>query len=882
LTGGRPRDSKPARFRLHAPLGPLPRLLGALAIRPLGRHLGRTLVTLVGVAAGVAVAIGIDLAAQSSIRSFSESARAVAGRAALRVHHRPLPLPESTLAALAPVLDRATLHPTLEAAARAHTAGGTPFTILGIDLVGDPRFAGRRAPGQGAAGIEEARALFDPGVLRLPEAFARRLGAERPEGSAPSDSLTLIVGTRSYRFRVVPIEQGAERAGAAPVAFLDIAPFQERFGRLGELDWVDVEPAAGVDRDRLRAEIAAALGGDLRVEPPEERALQMERMLDSYRRNLRALTLVSLIVGILLAYNALLSSVLQRRGDISLLRALGIPGPLLALVLGFEALVIGLAGGIGGVLLGLLLARGSVGVVTRTVSELYGRVRTGDVALTPEHWIVGVLLGLGAAAVAAAGPLREAIRIRPLEFLREEHEGERAPRLPWRRLAAAAAAILVALYLIAKPEGWGAGFRGYAGASAALLAGALLAEPFFTLLARLLRPLLARTAPPAGRLAYATAMAGRRRLGVSVAALVLSYAIVWGMASLVESFRVTVDDWAASTLRADLWVTPQSRAGSPTEGTMPAGWRGRLAALPEVEDVDAFRVRETLLDGRICFLGAGETEVLARHGFLPLAGGRDRDPRPALATMKEGRSVFVSEPLARRRGLSAGDSLALDTPTGRHRYRVAAIYRDYASDQGYVVLDRKRYLADFGDSLVSTYALYLRPGVTPERGARAVSALLGPEELIRVTDTRTIRGEIRRVLHNTFAVTDALELVAVIVALLSVLGTLAALVLERTREIGVLRAIGASRGQVTRALLLEGALLAAAGLVLGALTGILLSAVLVHVLNRESFGWTLELATPWRRTAVLAALLFAAALLAAVPPARRAASVPPREAMSRA
>jgi len=130
-------------------------------------------------------------------------------------------------------------------------------------------------------------------------------------------------------------------------------------------------------------------------------------------------------------------------------------------------------------------------------------------------------------------------------------------------------------------------------------------------------------------------------------------------------------------------------------------------------------------------------------------------------------------------------------------------------------------------------------------------------------------------------VTDALEAVAVMVALLSVLGALAALVLERTREIGVLRAIGADRRQIIRALLVEGGLLAVTGLVLGALTGVLLSAVLVHVLNRESFGWTLEIATPWGRVLLVAAGLFAAALLATLPPARRAAQIPPREAMNR-
>jgi putative ABC transport system permease protein len=312
---------------------------------------------------------------------------------------------------------------------------------------------------------------------------------------------------------------------------------------------------------------------------------------------------------------------------------------------------------------------------------------------------------------------------------------------------------------------------------------------------------------------------------------------------------------------------------------MPAAWRAELAALPGVMDVEAVRVREISIGDDLCFLGAGETAVLARNGFLPLVGGGDA--RPILERMAGRRTVLISEPLARRRGLSAGRRLALDTPSGRHAYEIAAVYRDYSSDRGYAVMDRSIYLADFGDSLVSTYALYVAPGAARGGVEAAVARALGPGELIRVTDTRTIREEVRRVMQRTFAVTDALEIVAVAVALLSVLGTLAALALERTREIGVLRAIGAARNQVVRAILLEGALLALSGLVLGGLTGSLLSAVLVHVLNRESFGWTLTLATPWARTLILAGILFFAALLAALPPARRAAAIAPREAMSR-
>lgn len=857
-------------------LGSLVRTLG---LRPLRRHVGRTLLTLLGVAAGVAVTIGIDLAARASIRSFSESAREVAGPARLRVHHRPLALPESLLYRLTPFEYLANLHPVLEALARADSADGTAFTILGLDLIGDPRTQ-EWSTLDGADPGAAAQRLFDPGTLYVPASFAARIAAPG------ADSIGVVVGTRSYRFRIARIEpRGGVSSDAATVAFLDVAPFQERFGRVGELDWIDVELHANADPATLRTAIGAALktggSGDLSVEAPEERALALERMLSSYRRNLRALSLVSLVVGMLLAYNALLASVLQRREEISLLRALGAPRRLVLLLIGIEGLLVGFSGGVLGVLLGRGLAEGALALVSRTIGDLYARSNPAPIALDAGTWAVGIGLGVASAAVAAFGPLRQALRVRPLEFARAEHADPPEPRLPARRLLLAAASAALALWLIAHPDGFvpGLGIWGYVGASAALLAGSLVALPAFTALVRLARPLLARVWSPAGRLAYATALAARRRLGVSVAALLLAYSIVWGMASLVESFRATVDAWAGATLRADLWVTPQSRAGSPAEGTLPAAWRERLATLPGVADVDAFRVREISIGEDLCFLGAGETAVLARNGFLPLVGGGDS--RPILERMPGRRAVLVSEPLARRQGLRAGERLALDTPSGRREYEIVAVYRDYSSDRGYAVMDRSVYLADFGDSLVSTYALYVTPGTARGQVGDAVTREFGPNELIRVTDTRTIREEVRRVMRRTFAVTDALEIVAAVVALLSVLGTLAALVLERTREIGVLRAIGAARIQIVRALLLEGALLALAGLVLGGLTGSLLSAVLVHVLNRESFGWTLTLATPWARTLTLAAILFVAALLAAVPPARRAAGVAPREAMSR-
>ena len=419
-------------------LGSLVRTLG---LRPLRRHVGRTLLTLLGVAVGVAVTIGIDLAARASIRSFSESAREVAGPARLRVHHRPLALPESLLHRLAPFEYLADLHPVLEAVARADSADGTAFTILGLDLIGDPRTQNWATLEGGDDRVAAARRLFDPGILYVPASFAERI--------APgADSIEVVVGTRSYRFQIARIEpRGDVASEAATVAFLDVAPFQERFGRVGELDWIDVEPNHGTDPATLRSAIAAAMRSDgrsdLSVEAPEERAQALERMLSSYRRNLRALSLVSLVVGMLLAYNALLASVLQRREEISFLRALGAPRRLVLLLIGIEGLLVGLSGGVLGVLLGRGLAEGALALVSRTIGDLYARPNPTSIALDAGTWAVGIGLGVASATVAAFGPLRQALHVRPLEFARAEHVAAAEPGLPGRRvlLAAASAAL---------------------------------------------------------------------------------------------------------------------------------------------------------------------------------------------------------------------------------------------------------------------------------------------------------------------------------------------------------------------------------------------------------------------------------------------------------
>jgi putative ABC transport system permease protein len=383
----------------------------------------------------------------------------------------------------------------------------------------------------------------------------------------------------------------------------------------------------------------------------------------------------------------------------------------------------------------------------------------------------------------------------------------------------------------------------------------------------------------AGRLASRFFGGSLARNGIAVAALAMALGMTLAMIVTVASIRETVRLWVESTLRADLWIKSDSGGRPGIVSDLPEEIISLLGSLPGVVAVDPFRATSAVdAAGRPFTLASGDFRVVARMGGLPLLDGRD--PRTAAARAREEGAVLVSEPYARRFGLGRGDSVTLRTPQGTRAFRIEAVYRDFSNDRGTVVLDRQLAVSLFGDRRVTSLALAAAPGVSSEELRRRVLERSRGRFALSVTTNRELRREVLAVFDQTFAVTRALEAIAVAVAILGIANASIASVIERRRSFALLRAVGASKAQIRGAVLLEAVLAGLAATVAAAASGAAFAAILLLVINPQSFGWTVALRLPWGDLALVTVLVLVAAVAAAVFPSRLAAAVDPTAALA--
>lgn len=853
-------------------------LLRWISFRHLVHEGWRSALTLLGVALGVSVFVSIRLASHSALASFSDTVDSVAGRANLQVtgstegfderlfpELRALP----GVSAAAPVMER---HARVRPGPRAVAGEGAWETllVLGVDLFHEAPFA-RWEPERG---VDRGRALA---LLTHPRGVAITATWAARAGLARGDTVTVLASGRPVALEVVQViaSSGFQQASGGNVAVLDVAAFQEVFGRPGRLDRVDllVPPSR---RDEVARTIAARLPPGLEVNSPAGRTRQVESMVRAFDLNLTALSFIALFVAVFLIFNAVSMAVLKRRREIGILRAVGVTRGQVARLFVLEGLFLGGLGGALGVALGTLLAQGTLGMVSRTLSDLY--LVAHAARLRPDAGIAaaGVALGVASALAAAVGPALEAAHLPPGVTLRQgmqlEARGFRTGRIAAAGAGLLAIAGLVSWWTVAAHRPLG----GFASAFL-VLAGFSLLAPAWT------RALERAAEPPARRFGGIEAVLGLRslreslaRASVVVAALMVSVGMTVALTIMVGSFRRTVDVWIGQTIRGDLYVEPiDHREGGSATRLAPALLE-RIAALPGVAAMDTYRASRVRHAGRTVFVVGLDFEVQRRHGGLQLVRGRS-DAALARARARDG--VLVSESFARHHRAEPGDTLALETPSGTARLPVEAVFYDYSSDAGAVMMDQGLYARLMRDERVESFALYLEPGTPPGPVQAGVAAAAGDTLLLRVMPNRTLRERVLVVFDQTFQITWALQTIAIVVAVLGVIGTLTALVTQRGREIGVLRATGATRRQVRRMVLIESAVLGAAGALLGCVTGWVLALLLIHVINQEFFGWTIRTSVDPRVFVQAIALMVATAMLAGLAPARLAAGRLPAEAM---
>ena len=812
-----------------------------LLLAPLSQHKGRLVLSVLAIALGVALGYAVQLINQAAINEFAAAVQTLSGEADLVVRGPRAGFDESLYPRLANLPEVAVASPVLEVEARL-PGRREPLKILGLDLFRAARIQPFLPSGEGGDRLDFLR----PDRTFLSAAAAESLGLKK------GDALSVQVGPRVLSLQVAGVLGDARRQQFAVV---DIGAAQAIFLRSGLLNRIDLRLRPGVDPERFAGFLRTQMPPGTLVERPEADVERSGALSRAYRVNLNVLALVALFTGGLLVFSAQALAVVRRRSQLALLRVLGMTRRALVAMLLAEAAVIGALGALAGVALGHASA---AFVLQRFGAELGGGYFQG---LTPSLLLDGPALvlffslGILAAVLGSLAPALEAAGAAPAPALKAGDEERALRRLQpvWPGLAV----LLAGAALTQVGPVRGLPLFGY-GAIALLLMGTVMLMPRIAVLGFRIAPLFG---PVAARIGLAQLRGAPGQAGVSLAAIVASVSLMVSMAIMVASFRQSLDEWLERMLPADLYV--RAGPGSDTAFLSPADQQ-RIAALPGVRRAEFLRSQRLVI--------AADKPPLTLLARVVEAEGRVPPLLGAAHALKAGdpQAAWVSEVAADIYGWKAGAVIELPLG-GRHaRFTVAGVWRDYARQQGAVLIERYEYLRHTGDAYANDAALWLAPGVDPESLTREIQARVSGGTNLEISGPGEIREVSLRIFDRTFAVTYALEAVAVVIGLFGLSSSFGALVLARRREFGVLRHIGMTRRQIGAMLAAQGLLVSAVGLAVGLTLGWVISLVLIHVVNLQSFHWGMELHLPWQLLAEFVAVMLVLATFTAVASGRQA------------
>ncbi len=832
---------------------------------------GKLILSVFGVAIGVAVFVAIRLANTTAYEAFNSTLNAVSGRANLQVlssdglgfDERLIKTFRQSKAveAAAPVIEQyAQLQ---DSTGNANNGTGAPLLIFGVDVFAESAFRDYSFDSNQEASTDRLRFLLEPDAAIITTTLAAKLHLER------GDSLRLIANGKRVALNVIDIIEAEGTASALDGSFvlLDIAAAQEVFDRIGKLDRIDLL-VPEEQRKEIREYLTTQLPGGVLLQEPESRGEQTTKMLDAFDLNLSALSFIALFVAMFIIYNTMLTNTLRRRRELGILRAVGATRKRIMLFFLAEAALIGVLGAAIGLPAGIALADLAVEQVTRTVTTLYIVAATEQVAIDPLTLIIGGTLGILASIASALPPAIEASRAHPREtFSIQTLEAKVTLSYP-RILLSSAIALIGALLIAWLGQQLMNPLLGFGSAALVLIGFALLTPAVLKLSGALLSRLVKKIFGVEGELAGAYLLQSLGRSSTAIAALMTAIAMLIGISTMVGSFRNTVDYWLRQTITADLYVQPAiNRLSAATPARIPDEVIDYLKNNRDIRYVDELRRTRLQYSGRTIEIGGGEFPLSEEEATVSFLSGTWNEAQNALDTG----AVLVNESFAIRFNKDRGDSVVLSTPSGMQPFSIAGIYYDYSSDAGAILMKKDHFAKTFRDSSTTHIALYLNTPETASAVIDDIGSKFAAKYSLLTYSNRALRESALEVFDQTFSITYALQIVAIIVAAIGVANTLAALVVERRREIGILKAIGATGRQIRKMTLVQAGLIALASQILGIIAGLLLSAILIYVINRVSFGWTIQLQISGEIIAVSALLVLVTAIIAGLGPANAAA-----------
>ncbi len=846
--------------------------MSILIFKSLSRHLAKHPwqlgLALLGIMVGVAVIVAIRLTQHSAFAAFDAATRTTFGLATHRAVGRRGQVGNETLRWLARTFPEIHLTPVVRRPMTLPDYANRNVELLGVEPISRVDVAPAGRPER--LSFDPAELIAEPLSAVINEPTANALGLR--EGS----SITVRSGATSARLRIIDVLPPAHAAGGIvnDVIVVDIATAQEVLGVYDGVSQVNLR----VDDPLVARELAiksAGLGPSVNFElidlAAESRS--MKRMTAAFYSNLTALSLMALLVGMFLIYNTETFLVIQRRELFGRLRALGVGRKQILASILLEAAALGFLGSLAGIAFGVWLANGLLGVVSTTINDLYFEASIHTLSIAPFTLALSLAVGVTATLAASLFPAYSAIRLEPNVVI--GRSGLRPMSIAWICIVTALAFALcnvAAWIVLSRSQTPNAGFAGICLVVigfAALCPGAIVA------LSAGSRRLIGAHRLLPERLGFGTVSVTLNRTGTATAALMIATAASIGIGIMVTSFRGSVADWLDSVLRADLYVADAEFDNYSRDRKIPRAVVDRLERLPEVlATSNVLRGEADSANGRIR-LSAFTLNAKAKQGFRFKAG----DVQAIWRQWETADVAIITEPYAYHHGISVGDDLNITTPRRNKLFKIVGIYLDYASERGSVSISRASYDRYWDTKGYDGIGIYGAPAVTIEDLRSAVTGSFGTETSLLVNSTAQLKETSLAVFDRTFLITELLRAIAVIVSFIGVLGALLAQQLERTREYGILRAIGFSNLEMSRTILTQTALLGATAALIAIPVGILIGVILIEVINPRSFGWTMTMQIPLGLLFESCSIALLAALCAGLHPSYRAARIEPADAL---
>jgi putative ABC transport system permease protein len=837
------------------------RLLKLIVLKNIREEKFLTLLSILGIALGIGLFVGVKIATDRAVISFEEHVQGLNPYANYEVVDiSGVDFDETLYKSIRSIEDRS--FPVIRA------NGYLPDRKITIDINGiyTVRVASH-------LGFSTDRSFDIEGFFKkLNAVLITRTFAERHR-IKKGDILHAFVYNQQYLLDIVDIVDIPSLP--SHTVLMDIGNFQEYFGKSGLLTKIDIETD-----EKTALGIQRILPLNLALENKQHVIRQHESLIASFRYNLQFITFLAVLVGVFLLYNTVFISVVKRREEIGILRGLGTKKRTTVLLFTVHGLILGFIGSVAGILFGQFFSYFSVIAVEKTVSAVYRSISIADYLITGSDAVGSLLLGLFVSFCASFIPALESAHVRP-------NESSKAGSLEKQYKRRQKIFSLIGLVSILAGTGivyvdyryipFDFPYLSYAGILLFIMGCTFNAPVFLSLVLRIFKIPARILFGAAGKITVSDIEGSRYRFSVALMSVAISAALIVALLSSITSLKNSFKDWLLTYLIADAYVKPASCKSNYCFDPLPDKVISTIENSPEVDDIGKFRALQIDFQGQKVVAGFGNTAIWSKYRKRMNLSTTEQELLQRLST---GKKASISEYLKVKYGLMLGDEITIQTPRGKEAFTVNYTSISYSTTSGFIYMDRQWLKELWGMDDATQLTVYLKEGTDTEQFIMKQREQLSNTYALNIVDNSALRRESLDIFDKSFTLTYAIELIAIIISMIGVINTLLILVFEKKREISIIRYLGGSWHHITKTMILSGGLVGAAGIVFGIIMGPAISMVIIHVINKISFGWEVRLHVPFLYLTILMVILFLTTVLAGFIPSRVARKIDPKSFIS--